>query len=286
MEKYDHLFQGDYDNRVKVDGEYILCYSKKKLKQLFPENNYSFVGEVKNKIPKDKPDSKLAAKRAAKREEKKIGNVTIAGKVLDLFPHGMHPGFLYKAGGYVCVGNGKFVTIRASRLPFFALLLSMAAVLTAVIITTVMLVNSPNVVKPDNPLPDVDPDIEPIGTDDNQSTPANKGSGSVSLVYTKSVSISLASDSATIYYQNPSSSNQSVVLELYVVSEDKEYFIGKTGLIPAGNAIYEMDVSGRDANIRAGTYTGLFRSSYYNPVTGEKAVVGTDITNVTVTVTE
>ena len=106
------------------------------------------------------------------------------------------------------------------------------------------------------------------------------------MVYTKGVNLSLSSDKATIYYQNPGSSNHSVLLELYIVSDGVEYFIGKTGLIPAGSAIYELDVSERDASVRPGTYEGLYRANYYEPTTGERAVVASDITGVAVIVTE
>jgi len=282
---YDHIFKNDYDKRVKIGGEYVFCYSKAKLDSLYPEKDYSLIGEVRNTIPKDKPDSKRAQKRA----EKKIGNFKAGGKVLDVFPHKMHSGFLYKESGYVCVGDGKFIAVRASRIPFFVALFSMLALLVALVVIIIGLISNeapPVVIDPDNPLPEIDPDIEPIEQDTSEKVTSEKGGGSVSMVYTKGVTLSLSNDKATIFYQNPNSSNHSVVLELYIVSDETEYFIGRTGLIPAGSAIYEMDTSEKDANIRAGTYTGLYRTSYYNPETGERAVVGSDITNVSVTVTE
>ena len=280
---FNHIFKNDYDRRIKMGGEYVFCYSEKKMKALYPEKNFSLVGEASNKMPKSK------GKEAEKEPENKIGTLSFSGKNVDVFKEGKHNSFLYKTAGYVCVGDNKFVTVHVSRVPFFALLFGLVLLTVATVVITIGLLNNPKppiVIDPDNPMPDIDPDIEPIEGDTGEAATAEKGGGSVSMIFTKGVSLSLSSDKATIFYQNPSSSNHSVVLELYIVSEEQEYFIGKTGLIPAGSAIYELDVSERDVNIRAGTYTGLYRTAYYEPTTGERASVGSDITGVSVVVSE
>lgn len=279
---FNHIFKNDYDKRVKLAGEYVFCYSEKKMKSLYPENNYSLVGEASSKLPKEPKENE-------KEPENKIGKLIFGGKSVDVFNIGKHKGLFHKKAGYVCVGDDKFVTVHTSRIPFLAALLGLLVLIVATGVVIVGILNNPKppvVIDPDNPMPSIDPDIEPIEGDTGEKETAPKGGGSVSMVYTKGVTLSLSSDKATIFYQNPNSSNHSVVLELYIISGDEEYFIGRTGLIPAGSAIYELDVSERDANIRAGTYTGLYRTAYYNPETGERAAVGSDITGVSVVVTE
>ena len=288
MTGFHHIFKNDYDKRIKVGGSYIFSYSAKKLKELYPEENYSLAGEAKNKLPKKKKNGKVS-KAEAKRAELKIGKFSVQGGDIDVFPKDSHNKLLYKVAGYVCVGEGKFLAVHVSRIPFFAAVGSITAGIAAAVAVIVLLLANPEppvIIDPDNPLPPIDPDIEPIEDDNTKKEDSPSGGGSVSMVYTKSVTVSLSSDTAEIYYQNPNASNHSVALELYIVSDGQEYLLGKTGLVPAGSAIYQLSVKDRAAEIRAGTYTGLYRVSYYEPNTGERAAVQAEVTGVEVTVTE
>lgn len=283
MASLQYIFKNDYDKRIKLVGEHVFCYSKKKMKELYSEKNYSIVGEASSTLVKQKKQENT------KKPEEKVGKLAVGKQAVDVFVTGKHKKGLYKNEGYLCVGEDAFVTVHTSRVLFLTALVALIALLAVTVFLIIRLLASPEppiVIDPDHPMPEIDPDIEPIEGDSGEQTPAPSGGGSVAMVYTKAVTISLSSDKATIFYQNPASSNHSVVLELYIVSGDEEYFIGKTGLIPAGSAIYELNVSERSANIREGTYTGLYRVIYYEPTTGVRAMVGSDITGVSVVVTE
>lgn len=283
MKNFHHIFKQDYDKRFFLGDQFIFGYSAKKMRELYPEKNYTVVGEAKS----TKALKKQNPKTAEKKREKRIGLLNINGKTMDVFPCGEHEGLLHKTEGYVCVGDNSFVSVHRSRLPFLLALLALLAMIAVTSVLVIRLLGNPEppiVIDPDHPMPDIDPDIETLPEDEEKVV--SDGGGFVSMVYTKEATVSLAENKATIYYQNPNKSNHSVVLELYLVSNGAEYFLGKTGLIPAGGAIYQMNVSERDANIRAGIYTGLYRTYYYDPLTGERAAISSDITEVKVSVKE
>ena len=49
MDKLGHVFRNDSDKRIKIGEQYVFCYSPKKMKELYPEKEYSLVGEAKTK---------------------------------------------------------------------------------------------------------------------------------------------------------------------------------------------------------------------------------------------
>lgn len=285
MTGFYHIFKQDYDKRLLLGGHFVFGYSPKKMRELYPDNHYAVVGEVKSQKALKKKNQELEKKN----KETRIGQLHANEKSFDVFPCGNHKSLLHKPEGYICIGEDKFVAVYSSRLPFLVALTSIITTTVAIIILILWLLlnpKSPVIINPDHPLPDIDPEIETLPPDDEDKVDSENGGGFVSMVYTKEATVSLSTNKAQIYYQNPNKSNHSVLLELYLVSEGKEYFLGRTGLIPAGSAIYEMDVSERDANIRTGVYTGLYRTFYYDPLTGERAVISSDITEVTIYVTE
>ncbi|MBO4979230.1 MAG: hypothetical protein J6D16_02360 [Clostridia bacterium] len=296
MTGFHHIFKQDYDKRIFLGDQFIFGYSEKKMRELYPEKNYTVVGEAKS-ARRLKKKAEAQAEAAQKKAERRIGRLHINGKEVDVFRHGEHAGLLHKREGYVCVGGDSFIAIHSSRLPFLLALLAVLLMLALISVPLVELITTPPeppiVINPDHPLPDIDPDIETlppeVGGDDTPGGSEGAGQtsgGFVSMVYTKEATVSLSASKAVIYYQNPNKSNHGVVLELYLVSDGQEYFLGRTGLIPAGGAIYQMDVSEREASIRAGIYTGLYRTYYYDPLTGERAAVSSDITEVKISVTE
>lgn len=289
MTGFHHIFKQDYDKRIFLGDQFIFCYSEKKMRELYPEKNYTVVGEAKSARRLKKKAAAQTENKSGK-PERHIGRLHINGKEVDVFRHGEHVGLLHKREGYVCVGGDTFIAIYSSRLPFLLALLAVLAMLAVTTTLVIQLIGNPKppiVIDPDHPLPEIDPDIEMLPVDeDGDKVQSESGGGFVSMVFTKEASISLSSNTATIYYQNPSKSNHAVILELYLISDGQEYFLGRTGLIPAGGAIYRMDVSERDAGIRAGIYTGLYRTYYYDPQTGERAAISSDITEVKISVTE
>ena len=285
MTHFTHVFKQNYDKRLKLGGESLFGYSKKKLRELYPEKNYTIVGEAKSAKPKKKKTDAAEEKK----NDRRIGHLSVDSKSYDLFKLGAHKRAFYRQDGYICVGEDSFVVVHSCRIPFLVtlfVLLALIAVTSVLIVQLLMNPKPPVVINPDHPLPDIDPEIEHLPPSDDDEKVDSNGGGFVSIVYTKDAVVSLATNKATIFYQNPNKSNHSVVIELYLVSGDAEYFLGRTGLIPAGSAIYEIDVSERDANVRAGIYTGLYRLFYYDPITGERAALSSDVTEIQISVNE
>lgn len=291
MAGFSHVFRQDYDKRVKVGNEYVFCYSKKKLKELYPENDYNLSGEARKGTAKSQEsfDAKQA-KKLAKLKEKgleaadvetlKLGDLRIGGNVLSVYPKGTNSKVLGKTDGFVCVSEGNFIALHASRVPFLAILFSMLAVLIGTTVLTVsLLLNplSPLYIFPDNPLPVVDPEIKPVLDDNSQKVVSPSGGGSITIRFRGPVNISLADEVATLTYTNPNASNQDVVVELYVVNEEEEFFIGRSGRVPAGNSLTKISIEDREVDLKEGAYKAKLYIHSYDSITGEKAVVVSDI---------
>ena len=56
--------------------------------------------------------------------------------------------------------------------------------------------------------------------------------------------------------------------------------------ISSGYTIQELSLAEREVELKAGQYEGLYKIYFYNPETGEKAILDTNIAGVTVVVTE
>lgn len=300
MANFNHILKTDYDKRVKLGKEYVFCYSKKKIKELYPSGaGYSLSGEAHLGTGKaqDKFDEKQrkrlerlkeSGKAHAEQQTLKTGDLRIGGHVLGVYPKDTNAGFLSKSNGYVAVGENQFISIHSSRAPFLITVGAISAAIIAAVAIILALITAPAPPAPpapDNPLPVVDPNVTPNEDDTSEKTPIN-GGGSVSLIYTKKAELNLTAETAKIYYKNPNSSSHDTVIELYIVSDGNTYFLGRSGRIPAGYTIQELSLAEREVELKAGQYEGLFKISFYNPETGEKAILDTNIAGVTVLVTE
>ena len=122
----------------------------------------------------------------------------------------------------------------------------------------------------------VDPNADLIKDGDDTKMSAAEGGGAVSLEYTKEVSIRLADKSVSLLYRNPSKSTKDAVLQLILISEETETVVAQSELLPAGYQSSKMDLMDT-ATLSAGRYEGKFNLLYYDPVTGERAIVNTNI---------
>lgn len=121
---------------------------------------------------------------------------------------------------------------------------------------------------------------EPIPGDSGDKLDNPEGGSSVSLSYSKDVNISLSDKTASLLFANPGKSNQDMVLQIVVHDE----VIVQSGTLKPGNQVTTLNlIEGMDEKLSAGTYEGNFAVLYYDPETGEKAIVNTEIP-VTITV--
>lgn len=138
----------------------------------------------------------------------------------------------------------------------------------------------------------LEPDYENIKPDDNaQTIPGEttgeasdtpQGGGSMNLVYSDQVLVSKESEKVSLYYQNPSSSSHSIVVQIIITRGDNQYLVAESGGINPGYMLTEMSLN-EDIQLTSGIYKGIMKLWFFDPDTGERAVVDTNIP-VTITV--
>ena len=123
---------------------------------------------------------------------------------------------------------------------------------------------------------------EEIPNDDGEKMEQPQGGGSVSLSYSREVTVDLSDKLAGLYFANPGKSNQDILLQIVI----QDQVIVQSGTLKPGNRVTSLELLDNAAGmLAAGGYEGKFVVFYYDPVTAEKAVVNTEIP-VTITVTE
>ena len=112
----------------------------------------------------------------------------------------------------------------------------------------------------------------------------------LTMIYTKTAKVDLSAKEIGVYFANPQKSNHGVVLELYVTAGGMDYLIGKSGLIEPDYGIRKMTLDTSEVSLSVTSedvvYTGKYVVRYYDPETGERAVVSSEIAGVTITVAE
>lgn len=121
---------------------------------------------------------------------------------------------------------------------------------------------------------------EDIGDTGDEKLEQQEGGGSVSLTYTMEVTVSLTDQTASVYFANPSKSNQDMVLQIVV----QDTVIAQSGTISPGKLVEKLDLlQGAADMLSPGGYNGEFKVLYYQPDTHEKTIVNTEIpVNITV----
>ena len=130
--------------------------------------------------------------------------------------------------------------------------------------------------------PVIEKQAQPIPGDVGEPEDVQPGSGSVSLTYSNTVKIRLGDKSVQFLFANPGRSNQDMVIQLVI--QDRVIF--QSGRITPGNQVMSLELSAESAAmLMPGGYEGVFLIHFYDPVSGEKAIVTTEIP-VSITVTE
>lgn len=270
----------DSDKTVKIDGEEFECYSKKEMKKMYDDSDdYRIVGEI---IKNNK--------------KRVIGKVVSGDKEFGVSEKGSHNRILYYPAGFVKVGDDKYIQL----LKFRAFIILFIGLLIGIIIAGIILAKAllgGDEIDPDidkgpviiNPMPDKDPNLvpddDPNGggqTDDGagEKTDIEEGGGSVSMIYTLEADLSLASSEIAMYFKNPSNSSHDVVLELYVMNGEEPIYVSTSGRIPAGTGLFTMTFDPSKASLAMGSYEAQYRVLYYDPNSGERALVESVIDDV------
>ncbi len=136
------------------------------------------------------------------------------------------------------------------------------------------------ILPPDYAPLDEDKNAFDIVGDDDPKLETEEGGGAVGLTFSQSVSINLTDRAATVFFQNPGRSVCDVVLQ--IVIQDK--VIAQSGKLIPGKQITTVELNnGAESILSEGGYNGYFVISMYDPESGEKSMVNTNIPiNITV----
>lgn len=158
------------------------------------------------------------------------------------------------------------------------LLITIAAV--CITVWALFFRDTETVLAPDYAPQEEEPNAEAIPDDTYEKLDNPEGGSSVSLTYSRDVSISLSEETASLLFANPGKSNQVMVLQIVVQDE----VIVQSGTLKPGNQVKTLDLlDGMSEKLSVGTYEGKFVVLYYDPQTGEKSIVNTEIP-ITITV--
>lgn len=113
-----------------------------------------------------------------------------------------------------------------------------------------------------------------ISDDSQEKNQTDAGGGSVSLMYSDEVTIDLSDKNAKLMFANPSRSSHDVILQIVVRDE----LLAESGLLVTGTKVQVLELSeGAVEKLKVGGYDGKFLLYYYDPQTGQRAVVNTEI---------
>lgn len=166
------------------------------------------------------------------------------------------------------------------KLLLLLLLLLLITILAVSITIWALFFREKPVLAPDYAPQETEAYAETIPNDDKTKLDKPEGGGSVSLTYSRDVSIDLSDEKASLMFANPGKSNQDMVLQLVI----QEEVICQSGTLTPGHHVNNLELlKGAAKKLSAGTYEGHFNVLYYDQESGEKAIVNTEIP-VTVTV--
>lgn len=135
---------------------------------------------------------------------------------------------------------------------------------------------------PDYAPKELESNAQSMEDDDSQKLTNPEGGGAVSITYSKNISVDMSEQEVSLLIGNPSKSNQDIVFQ--VVAGDT--VLAQSGRLMPGNAVKRLQlVRGLSEKLGEGGYDGKIIINYYNQLSGEKAILNTEIP-VTITVEE
>lgn len=108
----EYLKVKEYDKKYKIKDTNIVCFSKDKITDYFPDGNYEVAGET---IPKNRKDP--------------IDTIKMGGEELKVSEYKSHSRIFYKVYGYVLLKDGRCVALIKRRKLIWILLFLVALVI-------------------------------------------------------------------------------------------------------------------------------------------------------------
>lgn len=129
------------------------------------------------------------------------------------------------------------------------------------------------VLAPDYAPQETEENAEPIDDDKGgEKLEQQQGGGAVSLTYSKDVTVDLSSKKVSLMFANPKKSNQDMLIQIVI----HDTVIVQSGLLTPGHQVTKLDLWDT-AKLSAGKYDGKIVVYYYQPDSGEKAMLNTEI---------
>lgn len=156
--------------------------------------------------------------------------------------------------------------------------IAVIVLLVAIILLAIRVGGQPIVLTPDYQIAETEPNAFPSHTDE-EKLEVSQGGGAVAMIYSDQVIYNMATEQVSLSYTNPSSSTASIIIQVIILAPDgSEYLLAQSGAMNPGYAVNVLD-SDLDSNIQLsqGVYNGIMRLLFYNPDTGERAIVNTEI---------
>ena len=161
---------------------------------------------------------------------------------------------------------------KQNKLVLLLLLITLIAV--GVTVWALFFRDSGPTLAPDYAPQEMEQHAETIPNDSGDKLDKPEGGGSVSLTYSNKVTIDLSDKMAALYFANPGKSNQDMVLQIAI----QDTVILQSGTLKPGNQVKLLDLlEGAEEMLSPGGYEGKFIVLYYDPDSGEKAMVNTEI---------
>ena len=161
---------------------------------------------------------------------------------------------------------------KQNKLVLLLLLITLIAV--GVTVWALFFRDSGPTLAPDYAPQEMEQHAETIPNDSGDKLDKPEGGGSVSLTYSNKVTVDLSDKMAALYFANPGKSNQDMVLQIAI----QDTVILQSGTLKPGNQVKLLDLlEGAEEMLSPGGYEGKFIVLYYDPDSGEKAMVNTEI---------
>lgn len=155
-----------------------------------------------------------------------------------------------------------------------AALLCVTLVASSVAIWALFFRESEVILAPDYAPLETEANAQTIPGDNGDKIESDEGGGSVSLSYSNQVSIDLSDRKAQLMFANPGKSNQDMLIQITV---QDQVLVQSGRLTPSHQVLYLDLLEDAADKLTPGGYDGKFQIFYYDPISGEKAVVNTEI---------
>lgn len=264
--KLNAVQRQDYDATVKVGKRRIKSYSPRQMKRLYENGEFNIVGETLS----GKEKNKIALLSVFLNDENPVA----------VSPYKTYSHVFYKVVGYVCVDGEKDKYVAVLRVRFLLWLLLLIALIAMTVATVYYLkpddVEDEPTWKGEYIVPEAEPDAEVFDNGGKDKAQSEEGGGTVAMTYKRLVTADLGNHQLKFFFANPYYSNHDVSLEVIITSEGKDNVIAKSGLIKPGYSLEKLTLK-ENIELIKGKYKAYFNVIYYDPVTGEKALVRANI---------